>query len=97
MRLVFHPRVAADIARIMSYYDEVAGPQLADEFYSELQSFFTKAAKAPETYSIRARDLRRVNLERFPYHFLFRIAQDHVRILVIRHHNRHPSLGLRRR
>lgn len=97
MRLAFHSRVAADITRIMSHYEEVGGARLADEFYDELQSYFTSAAKAPETYAICVRDLRRVNLHRFPYHFLFRIAGNHVRVLVVRHHKRHPNLGVQRR
>ena len=81
----------------MDYYEEVAGQQLADEFYSELRVFFQKAADSPESYDISGGDLRRVNLERFPYHFLFRIVPDRVRILVVRHHRRRSSLGLRRR
>jgi len=55
-----------------------------------------EAAARPESFLIRERDIRRVNLERFPYHFLFRIVGDLVRILVVRHHSRHPSLGSRR-
>lgn len=97
MRLEFHRQVASDISRIIGYYEDVAGPKLADEFYSELRSFFQKAATSPEAYDIREHDLRRVNLERFPYHFLFRIVRNRVRILVVRHHKRQPSLGLRRR
>lgn len=97
MRLEFHRQIASDISRIMDYYEDVAGPKLADDFYSELRSFFQKAADSPEAYDIRERDLRRVNLERFPYHFLFRIVRDRVRILVVRHHRRRPSLGLHRR
>jgi plasmid stabilization system protein ParE len=97
MRIEFHKLVASDIARIMDYYEDAAGPQLADEFYEELRAFFGKAANAPETYAICERDLRRANLERFPYHFLFRIIGDKVRILVVRHHRRRPSLGTQRR
>ena len=97
MRLEFHSQVASDVSRIMDYYEDVAGRQLADEFYSELRSFFQKAADSPEVYDIHSRDLRRVNLERFPYHFLFRIVGDRVRILVVRHHRRRSSLGLYRR
>ena len=97
MRLEFHRQIASDISRIMDYYEDVAGPKLADEFYSELRFFFQKAADSPEAYDIREQDLRRVNLERFPYHFLFRIVRDRVRILVVRHHRRRPSLGLHRR
>ena len=81
----------------MSYYEGVAGPKLADEFYTELRFFFQKAANSPEAYDIREHDLRRVNLQRFPYHFFFRLVRDRVRILVVRHHLRRPSLGLDRR
>ena len=66
----------------MDYYEAVAGDQLADEFYEELRASFQKALDSPESYAIRERYLRRVNLERFPYHFLFRVAGDAVRILV---------------
>lgn len=97
MRLEFHKQVASDISRILDYYEDVAGPHLADEFYEELRAFFQKVAESPESYAIRERDLRRVNLERFPYHFLFRIAGDTVRILVVRHHRRRPSLETHRR
>jgi len=93
MRLEFHKQVASDISRIMDYYENVAAPELADEFYAELTFYFQKAADSPESYGIRERDLRRVNLKRFPYHFLFRLLEDRVRVLVVRHHKRRPSLG----
>ena len=97
MLLEFHRQVASDISLIMDYYEDVNGPLLADEFYAELRAFFQKAASHPESFGIRERDLRRVNLEKFPYHFLFRIVGDRARILVVRHHKRRPSLGLHRR
>ena len=97
MRLEFNKLVASDISRIMDYYEEVGGRPLADEFYEELRAFFRRVAESPESYAIRERDLRRVNLERFPYHFLFHVAGDAVRILVVRHHGRRPSFGTYRR
>jgi plasmid stabilization system protein ParE len=97
MLLDFHPQVASDISQIMDYYEDVAGELLADEFYAELRSSFEKASESPEAFSVRERGLRRVNLGRFPFHFLFRIVDDRVRILVVRHHRRRPSLGLTRR
>ena len=97
MRLEFHRQIASDISRIMDYYENVAGTKLANEFYSELRFFFQKASESPEAYEIHEHNLRRVNLERFPYHFLFRIVGDRVRVLVVRHHRRRPSLGLHRR
>jgi toxin ParE1/3/4 len=97
MRLVFHPKVYSDIDSIMAYYEEVATPELANEFYAELRHFMTEASTRPESFAIRQGDIRRVKLHRFPYHFLFRIAGDAVRILVVRHHGRHPSLEIGRR
>ena len=97
MRIDLHPRFHSDVFAVMEYYEQVAGPDLADEFYGELRRVMLKAAESPESYSIRERDLRRANLRRFPYHFLFRIDADSVRILVLRHHRRRPYHGLRRR
>jgi toxin ParE1/3/4 len=97
MRLVLHPKVYSDIDIIMTYYEKVATSELANEFYAELRYFMAEAAARPKSFAIRERDIRRVNLRRFPYHFLFRVLADTVRILVVRHHSRHPSLGIRRR
>jgi toxin ParE1/3/4 len=97
MRLVLHPKVYSDIDRIMAYYEEVATPELANEFYAELRHFMAEAAARPESFAIRERDIRRVNLQQFPYHFLFRITGEVVRILAVRHHGRRTTLGIRRR
>jgi len=97
MRVILHPEVHSDVDAIMGYYERVASRELADDFYAELRRFIDEAAERPESFSIRERDLRRVNLQRFPYHFLFRIVGDGVRILVVRHHRRHPSLGAYRK
>lgn len=97
MRLILHPKVHSDVLKIMEYYERVATIELAEDFYRELRHVMQDAADRPESFSIRERELRRVNLSRFPYHFLFRIVADAVRILVVRHHKRHPSLGARRR
>ena len=65
MRLELHPLAHSDISRIVDYYKRAGGTDLADDFYSELRSFFDKAANSPEGYAIKERDIRRVNLERF--------------------------------
>ena len=49
MRLEFHKHVASAISGIMDYYEIVAGPELADEFYTELQFCFQKEADSPES------------------------------------------------
>jgi hypothetical protein len=73
MRLVLHPKIYSDIDKVMAYYEEVAAADLANEFYVELRHFMAQAAARPESFAIRERDIRRVNLCRFPYHFLFEL------------------------
>ena len=50
MRLVLHPKVHSDIDMIMDYYEEVATPGLASEFYAELWHLMTEAAARPESF-----------------------------------------------
>lgn len=97
MQLTLHPGVAKDIVRIIAHYEKLGGPNLAREFHAEARATFLKALKAPGSYRNQGRGLRRVNLPRFPYHFLFRIVGNDVRVLVVRHHSRRPSLGISRR
>ena len=96
MRLVLHRRVRSDVDEIMDYYERAKYPELAQDFYHELRGCMLEAARRPGRYHIFRGDLRRVNLKRFPYHFLYRVVGDCVRILVVRHHRRHPDHGLGR-
>ena len=97
MRLVLHPKVYSDIDSIMKYYEQAANAELAREFYAELRFTMLEGAKNPDQFSVRTKDIRRANLHRFPYHFLFRVVDDVVRVLVVRHHSRHPAVGNTRR
>jgi toxin ParE1/3/4 len=84
------------VDEIMDYYEAADRPELAREFYRELRAFLVDAARRPERYHFFKGELRRANLGRFPYHFLYRIAGDCVRVLVVRHHRRDPNYGLER-
>ena len=91
--IVFHPKVFSEVDTIMAYCEKVSGSTLAVDFYDEFLQFVGKAAQQPEIYGLQTGELRRVNLHRFPYNFLFRIMDDHIRILVVRHHARKPTYG----
>jgi plasmid stabilization system protein ParE len=97
MTLSYHPAVYDDLDVIMRYYEEVAGARLADGFYSEFRRFVELAATNPHMFNPRRNGLHRVNLERFPYHFWFRLNGGSLRVLVVRHHARKPGLGLGRK
>ena len=94
--MVCHPAVQRDVSRILRHYDGI-NDRLGDEFWEELNSFINQAAANPQRFHFEERDRRRVNLRRFPYHFLFREIPGGIRITVVRHHKQHPDQGLERR
>ena len=96
LRVVFYPKVFSEVDAIMDYYERVAGIQLADDFYTEFRLFVQDASADPEKFNIRSGNFRRGNLKRFPFNFLFRVQEDAIRILVVRHHARRPTYGTKR-
>ena len=96
MTLWFHRLVQRDVQSILRYYEGESGGKLADEFYAEFMHFVGLVAANPERFHFDASGLRRANLDRFPYHFLYRVRSDSILILVVRHNKRHPSFGVRR-
>ena len=96
MKVVYHPAVQRDVSKILRHYDGI-NDRLGDEFWEELNSFISQAADHPQRFHFEGRDRRRVNLRRFPYHFLFREIPGGIRLTVLRHHKRHPARGLDRR
>jgi plasmid stabilization system protein ParE len=96
MKVVYHPSVQRDVSRILRHYDGI-NDRLGDEFWSELNAFINQAASNPRRFHFESPGRRRVNLQRFPYHFLFREVADGIRITVVRHHKQHPERGLQRR
>lgn len=95
MNVTYHSSVQRDVNGILKHYDGVS-EKLADEFWDELMTRIQAAAKNPEHFHLAGLDLRRVNLKRFPYHFLFRLLPGRIRIIVVRHNRRHPEYGKRR-
>ena len=97
MAIVFNRAVQRDVNQILEYYRREAGDVLADAFFEELLAAIDDAHEHPERHHYAVQPLRRVNLKRFPYNFIFREIGSDIRVLVVRHHKRHPSFGLRRR
>lgn len=97
MRVLFHRHVRHDVRAIVDFYREEAGQRLADEFFDELMDRIQQAAGHPGRFPIFNKHLRRANLRRFPYHFLYTESVSGIRVLVVRHHRRNPSFGMERK
>ncbi len=98
MRLTFHRLLQKDLRSALSYYDDVAGPQLAGRFYDEFEGLVAAIERnAGRFHVVASSPLRRANFRSFPYHLLFRETASGARVLVLRHHRRHSDYGLERK
>ena len=96
MRVTYNALVQKDVNRILQKYDSIS-PKLGDAFWDELNSKIAATSQNPGHSHLTGGDFRRVNLSRFPYHFLFRILPEKMRVTVVRHHKRNPAYGRKRR
>lgn len=94
--VVYHPRVPLEVREAYRYYDETSH-QVAERFWDELTEAIHHARLLPELHHFDSSGYRRANLNRFPYHFLFQVHPESIRIIVVRHNRRHPGYGTRRR
>ena len=96
MRLIIHPRVRHDVRTILNWYD--ARSSLAgDRFYAELMNALDSVTNFPERHPFIGPRHRRYAFQQFPYHLVFDTIGNDIRVLVLRHHKRHPDYGFKRR
>jgi len=93
--VLYHSAVQAEIRGILDYYGGIF-ELLADDFWEELANAFDYARRFPERHHFDSSGRRRSNLNRFPYHFLFRTNNSQIKVTVVRHNSRRSSYGSRR-
>jgi toxin ParE1/3/4 len=93
-----HRLVNADFRSAYGWYEEEC-PGLGLEFAAEFRRAYRRLRQAPLLYAIRFSDIRRLNLERFPYGIFYIVKRDEVRVLGVLHGGREikPILAGRRR
>lgn len=98
-RLSFHPLVQKDLNEILQYYEQEASPEVADRFEAEFRAALAAIQEHPRhfPYYLKQRRYRRFALPTFPHLILFRETSISIRIMVLKHVNRSPGFGLRRR
>jgi plasmid stabilization system protein ParE len=95
MEVVFHPLVRGDVEEALTYYRRISG-RLGDEFHDELRGLINQAAENPLRFHQAGQGFRRANLKRFPYHVLYEVRPEALRVMLVRHNKRHPQYGLPR-
>ena len=95
MEVRFHRRVQKDLNEVLKKYSDIS-IQLGEDFLAEFHIGVSRVAENPRRFHFERSGLRRCNLERFPYNFLYDIQGEYVRIWVLRHNRRDPEFGLDR-
>ena len=96
MRVEYHFQTATDLNSAVTYYNEKSAG-LGDALRAEVYTTINNILLNPMRYGVVEHDIRRSFVHRFPYSVLFRVVgTEVVRVLVIRHHRRHPHFGLSR-
>jgi plasmid stabilization system protein ParE len=97
MMVEYHPAVEAELRDIQQYYDD-RSPGLGAQFLDEFERQVLALAATPQRWMVVTGDIRRSLMRRFPYTIYFRQLQEKgIRITVVKHQRRHPSLGRERR
>jgi hypothetical protein len=95
VNIEYHPAVVGDVTEAVCFY-EALSKRLANDFLHEFYQCVDLAASNPERYHQIKLGMHRLNLKRFPYHFIYRRTASGIRITLLRHHRRHPDYGLER-
>jgi plasmid stabilization system protein ParE len=95
MRIIYHPAATDELVEAANYY-ESRRIGLGGEFLAEFERAVSGIAQSPQMYARVRGETRRCTLQRFPYGVYYRDDGDDLRILVIKHHSRHPDHGLDR-
>jgi len=96
MRIIIDRRVHGEIQEAMDYYHRNAGAKIATSLYTEFKKCKALIGRRPRASPIVRDDIRRLNLDRFPYHILYKVLTDAILIVKLKHDSRNPDLGLDR-
>jgi plasmid stabilization system protein ParE len=86
-----------DAAHAAEWYAEQGGPHLATRFVDELTRVLELLTHEPGMGRPLTAGRRTFGLRVFPYSVIFRVVEDEIRVLVVRHQHRHPDVGMERR
>ena len=90
MRLIYHPHARAELVEAAIYYEHRV-PGLGVQFRDEVNRTASRILQAPRQWRIIDANVRRALIARFPFAIYYCVLPDHVQILAVKHHKRHPD------
>ncbi len=96
MKLEYHPHTVDDLNNAEIHYNELQ-LGLSQAFRIEVLKTIQRIKERPYLYA-ETNGVRRALLKSFPFSVVYRILDDEtIRVLLVRHHKRHPGFGSERR
>jgi len=91
MKVVYSPRAMRDLDRIATYFRAVADPKVAAAISERIEQVVDRIARRQSAPRVVQRpNVRVVLVLRYPYKIFYRINEDAVEILHIRHTAQRP-------
>jgi toxin ParE1/3/4 len=82
-----HPLVRADLSEAINWYEDQQ-PGLGLEFAADFLSHYRHLVCDAQLYAVRFSDVRRLNLDRFPYGLFYVIRPPEIWLLAVLHASR---------
>jgi toxin ParE1/3/4 len=93
MRVSLHPDAEQDLLEAAAFYEREGSRALAARFVAEFKRVGTLLAAQPNIGTPRSQGLRGLAMNVFPYTVIYRVAEDELKILVVKHDRRRPGYG----
>jgi plasmid stabilization system protein ParE len=97
MKVILHPGAEQDIVDAATFYETEGSPALANRFVKEVERVANLLASNPGLGTPRARGRRGFPTTGFPYTVVYEQVPTGIRVLVVKHDRRRPTLGSGRR
>ena len=97
MTYSLHPAAEHDVATALDFYKEHAGLMVAKRFLAEFERVAALLIEHPGLGVPTTRGRRAFPMKVFPYFIVYRILENGIRILIVRHQHRKPGYADSRR
>lgn len=90
-KVIFEEDFVFDLEKAILYYTKI-NPRLAINLFFEIKNSEKIIGSFPEIFRLRHKDLRRYNLETFPYLVFYRIKNESIQFLRLLHQSSDPVM-----
>jgi plasmid stabilization system protein ParE len=97
MKITLHSGAEQDLDAAVEFYEREGSPLIASRFLDDFKRLTSLLQEHPKIGSPRSHGKRGFPMRVFPYTVIYRIAEQEIVILVVKHHSRRPGYGGKRR